>query len=76
MSLMARVACCTIPSSAYASDPRGSLSSGIPKSSTAGMPMLAASLASLTTSSTESRYWPGIGAIGWRSPRPCTTNSG
>ena len=55
MSFTARTACWTMPSSAYASEPRGSLSDGMPNRSTPGMPMPAASLHSLTSSSTEKR---------------------
>ena len=76
LSFTARTACCTMPSSAQASEPRGSFSAGIPNSSTAGMPMPAASLHSLISSSTERRCWPGIEPIGSRTPRPCVTNSG
>ena len=65
-----------MPSSAYASEPRGSFSTGSPNSSTPGMPMLATSFMSFTSSSIERRNWPGIEPIGSRTPRPWTMNSG
>src|SRR2546425_3680634 len=37
-SFTARTACCTMPSSAYASEPRGSFSAGKPNNSTPGIP--------------------------------------
>ena len=65
-----------MPSSAYASEPRGSLSTGRPNSKTPGMPMLATSFMSFTISSIERRNCPGIEPIGSRMPRPWTMNSG
>jgi hypothetical protein len=76
VSFTARTACWMMPSSAYASLPRGSFSAGRPKSSTAGMPMDAASLHSLSSSSTERRNCPGMGPMGSRTPRPWTAKSG
>ena len=75
-SFTARTACWTMPSSAYASEPRGSFSDGSPNRSTAGIPMPATSLTSLTSSSTENRNCPGMDVIGSRTPRPCTAKSG
>ena len=40
------------------------------------MPMLAASFASFSSSSSESRDTPGIEVTGSRTPRPCTAKSG
>ncbi len=40
------------------------------------MPIDAASLHSLSISSMESRYCPGMEPIGSRTPRPCTAKSG
>src|SRR5215510_1798626 len=61
----------TIPSSAYASDPRGSEAYAED-----GIVMLAASLASFRSSSRERRDTPGMELTASRTPRPCTAKSG
>ena len=73
--LMARMACCTIPSEAKFSRPIGSFSAGRPNKITAGMPRLAACSASRTASVTDNWDTPGIEPIGVR-PLPCLTKSG
>ncbi len=75
-ALMARVAFCTMPSSAQAPVATSSFFSGSPNRITAGMPSDFTSRHSFTVSSMERLNTPGILPIGLRTPSPAQTNSG
>ncbi len=75
-SFIARSAFCTMPSSAQAPVPRGSLWPGMPKRMTDGTPAARARFASSTARSTDRLSMPGIEGTGLRTPRPSTTKSG
>jgi hypothetical protein len=68
--LMARMACCTIPSSEKFSLPTASLTAGTPKSMSDGIASPAASRASATAWSTESWATPGMDVMARRTPSP------
>src|SRR5581483_5985682 len=74
--LIARDACCTIPSSAQAPVATSSLLSGRPNRMMAGTPSECASRASLTASSTDRLYTPGMERTSLRTPSPGHTNMG
>jgi hypothetical protein len=74
--LIARTACCTIPSSAHAPVATSSLLSGNPNRITAGTPSECTSCASFTASSTDKLNTPGIDRISFRTPSPPHTNIG
>jgi hypothetical protein len=75
-SFSARSAFWTMPSSAQALLPRGSLCAGMPKRMTLGTPTARARFASSTARSTERLSIPGMEGTGVRTPRPSTTKSG
>jgi len=74
--LIERIAFCTTPVSFQASLPTASLCSGMPNSSTAGMPRSCARAAASVALSTDRLDWPGIDEIGLSTPVPGTQNSG
>ena len=75
-SFMALMELCTGPSASKALDPVSSLTSGIPKSMSAGTPSEWSSLASFTILSTESWNWPGMEAISFLTSLPYIAKSG
>ena len=74
--LIARAACCTIPSSAHAPVANSSFFSGSPNKIIAGTPSECACRASFTASSTERLKTPGIERTSLRTPSPGQTNMG
>ena len=74
--LMARVAFCTMPSSAHAPVAISSLVSGSPNRITLGMPSAFTSAHSFTASSMERLNTPGMERTSLRTPSPGQTNSG